>query len=246
VVVKAAPPTTDADGAEIVQIKAWLLGISPMVWRRVLAPSNCTLHELHGVIQVAMGVASEGSDGVAGGMAGGGWGGIHLYQFCLRAARYGSWELSASSPDVPLAALRLRKGARFTYEYDLNIPWRHEIRIESQLEPAAGKTYPICTGGNGACPPENCGGPAGFMAGRNGMLSVESLEDLDAMTEIIGQVVLERRMDLLNDEGTRWRLEEAVERSNAREHAQGRPFSRRTVNTCLRKGEHLDLMHQQC
>lgn len=229
VVVKAAPPTTDADGAEIMQIKVWLLGISPMVWRRVLVPSTCTLHELHGVIQVVMG-----------------WEGIHLYQFCLRSCCYGSWELSASSPDVPLAALRLRKGARFTYEYDLNIPRRHEIRIESQLEPAAGKTYPICTGGNGACPPENCGGPAGFMAGRNGMLSVESLEDLDTMTEIIGQIVLERRMHLLNDEGTRWRLEEAVERSKAREHAQGRPFSRRTVNTCLRKGEHLDLMHQQC
>jgi hypothetical protein len=42
--------------------------------------------------------------------------GIHLYQFCLRAAHYGSCELSASSPEVTLAALRLRKGARFTYE----------------------------------------------------------------------------------------------------------------------------------
>ncbi|HME78726.1 MAG TPA: hypothetical protein VKI00_24655 [Mycobacterium sp.] len=53
-----------------------------------------------------------------------GWDGIHLFQFSLRAARYGSRELSASSPDVTLAALRLRKGARFVYEYDLNIPWK--------------------------------------------------------------------------------------------------------------------------
>jgi len=45
----------DTDGSEIVQIKVWLLGISPMVWRRLLVPSTCTLHELHGVIQVAMG-----------------------------------------------------------------------------------------------------------------------------------------------------------------------------------------------
>ena len=57
------------------QIKVWLLGISPMAWRRVLVLSTCTLRELHGVIQVAMG-----------------WEGIHLYQFCLRAARYGSWD----------------------------------------------------------------------------------------------------------------------------------------------------------
>ena len=41
--------------------------------------SGIFLRELHGVIQVAMG-----------------WEGIHLYQFRLRAARYGSFELSAS------------------------------------------------------------------------------------------------------------------------------------------------------
>jgi hypothetical protein len=51
-----------------------------------------------------------------------GWEGIHLYDFHLRAARYGSWEVAASSPDVTLASLRLRTGARFIYEYDLNIP----------------------------------------------------------------------------------------------------------------------------
>ncbi len=218
----------DTDGAENVQIKVWLLGISPMVWRRVLVPSSQTLRELHGVIQVAMG-----------------WESIHLYQFCLRAACYGSWELSASSPDVTLAALRLRKGARFLYEYDLNIPWRHEVRIENQLGLEVGKTYPVCTGGGGACPPEDCDGPAGFMAGRTSMLSLDALEDLDTMAEIIGEVVLERRTDLLDDEDTRWRLEEAVECSKAREHAQGCPFSRRMVNARLRKGEHLDLMHQQ-
>jgi len=49
--------------------------------------------------------------------------------------------------------------------------------------------------------------------------------------------LLERRTGLLDDEDTRWRLEEAVERSKAREYTQGRPFSRRTVNACLRKGE---------
>ncbi len=111
-----------------------------------------------------------------------GWEGIHLYQFGLRAARYGSWELSASSPEVTVAALRLRKGARFTYEYDLNIPWRHEIRIESWLAPGMGKGHLVCIGGGGACPPENCDGPAAFMAGRNAMLSLDALEDLDTMT----------------------------------------------------------------
>ena len=220
------PSATDANA--IVQVKLWLLGVSPMVWRRVLVPSGCTLHELHGVFQVAMG-----------------WEGVHLYQFCLRAARYGSWELSTSSPDVTLAALRLRKGARFLYEYDLNIPWRHEVRIEDRQQPEPGKAYPSCISGSGACPPEDCGGPAAFMAGRDGLLSLDALEDLETMAEIIGQVALDRRPDVLADDQMRWRLESAVERSQARERAQGRPFSRRAVNTRLRGGEHRDLMHQQ-
>jgi hypothetical protein len=93
---KSSAPAANA--AAILQVKVWLTGISPMVWRRVLVPANFTLRELHGVIQVVMG-----------------WEGIHLYNFHLRAERYGSWELAASSPDVTLTALQLRKGARFIY-----------------------------------------------------------------------------------------------------------------------------------
>src|ERR1022692_3646797 len=102
-VLKEDPLVPAADAAAILQVKIWLTGISPMGWRRVLVPSSFTLRELHGVIQVAMG-----------------WEGIHLYDFHLRAAHYGSWEVASSSPDVILAALRFRKGARFIYEYDLN------------------------------------------------------------------------------------------------------------------------------
>jgi hypothetical protein len=218
-----------ADAEAVLQIKVWLIGISPMVWRRVRLPATFTLRELHGVIQVAMG-----------------WEGIHLFQFCLRAVRYGSSELSASSPDVTLAALRLRKGARFIYEYDLNIPWRHEIRIEDRLRPDARKTYPICAAGDGACPPEERGGPADFMEHRHDIVSLDSREDLATMAEIIGDITRERRLEILDDEETRWRLEQAIERSQARERAQGQPFSRRTVNARLGRGEHRELMHQQC
>ena len=220
--------TPTADAGEVLQIKVWLAGISPMIWRRILVPVAFSLRELHGVIQVAMG-----------------WEGIHLYQFCLRAARYGSWEVSAASPDATLAALRFRKGARFVYEYDLNIPWRHEVRIEDRLKPGAGKSYPLCTDGDGACPPEDCGGPESFMAARDNRFSFDALEDLDTMAEILRQVVLEERSEALDDQETRWRLENAVERSKARERAQGRPFSRRDVNAGLRSDEHHTLMYQQ-
>jgi hypothetical protein len=224
--VNDAPPTSDA--GEVLQIKVWLVGISPMIWRRILVPAAFSLRELHGVMQVAMG-----------------WEGIHLYQFCLRAARYGSGEVSASSPDVTLAALRFRKGARFVYEYDLNIPWRHEVRIEDRLEPEAEKAYPLCTGGSGACPPEDRGGPESFMAGRDDLLSFDALEDLETMATTLQQVVLEDRPEVLDDQDARSELENAVERAKAREEARGRPFSRREVNTSFRDGEHHNLMHQQ-
>jgi hypothetical protein len=225
----APSPDVAVNAEAVLLVKVWLVGISPMVWRRVLVPASFTLRELHGVIQVAMG-----------------WDGIHLYVFRLRAARYGSWELSASSPDVTLANLRFRKGARLIYEYDLNIPWRHEVRIEDRLEREARKTYPVCTGGDGACPPEDCGGPESFMDHRNDWLSLEAFEDLDTMAEVLQEVVRKDASEKLAlDEETRWRLEDAVERARAREDAQGRPFSRRDVNARLRAGEHHTLMHQQ-
>jgi Plasmid pRiA4b ORF-3-like protein len=223
------PSAPTADVTANLQVRVWLTGISPMVWRRVLVPSSFTLRELHGVIQVAMG-----------------WEGIHLYDFHLRAARYGSFEVGASSPDVTLATLRFRKGARFIYEYDLNIPWRHEVRIEDRLPPEAQKTYPVCTGGDGACPPEDCGGPERFMDHRKDRFSFDALEDLDTIVEVFQQVALKDGSEpLALDQETCWRLEDALERAKARKQAQGRPFSRREVNVSLRDGEHHTLMHQQ-
>jgi len=201
-----------------VQVKVWLLGISPMVWRRPLVPDTCTLRELHGMIQVAMG-----------------WEGIHLYQFCFRSRRYGSWEVSASSPDITLAALKLRRGARFTYEYDLNIPWRHEVRIEeSRLDAEPGKVLPRCMAGDGACPPEDCGGPRGYLAGLDDASSWDALEDLHTMADILREVMLENRPEVLGDQDKRWQLDDALERAEARERARGCPFVQRSVNARLR------------
>ncbi len=42
-----------------------------MVWRRMLMRSTCTLGDLHGVIQVAMG-----------------WEGTHLYQFLSNGVKH--------------------------------------------------------------------------------------------------------------------------------------------------------------
>jgi hypothetical protein len=58
---KSAVPAAE-DVSAILQVKVWLLDISPMVWRRLLLPSSYTLRELHGVIQVAMGWEGSGDD----------------------------------------------------------------------------------------------------------------------------------------------------------------------------------------
>jgi hypothetical protein len=138
-----------------------------------------------------------------------GWEAIHLYQFSLRAVRYGSSELTSSSPDITLAALRLRKGNRFLYEYRLNIPWRHGIRIEDRMGQQPKMTYPTCTGGSGACPPEDCHDPARFSEHRFDSVSWEALEDLDTMVEILGESEsfrgLDRSTDLLTSKATTWK-----------------------------------------
>ena len=225
---KEASGFAAGDTASLLQFKIWLLKVSPMVWRRILVPSTCTLRELHGTIQVAMG-----------------WEGIHLFEFCLRAARYGSWELSAESPNVPLAELQLRKGARSIYEYDLNIPWEHEIRLEDRVEPETGKRYPAGLGGDGNCPPEDCGGPAAFMDRRHDLWGMDSMEDLSMIVEAIDQILQHGRESVLEDEDRVWELRGALDRSESRQRAKGEVFSRKKINKRLREGEHRILMHQQ-
>ena len=150
---------------------------------------------------------------------------------------------------MTLAALRLRKGARFTYEYDLNIPWRHEVRIEDRLRLEAGRPIPSCTGGRALARPRIAAARQSFMACRDERFSFDALEDLDTMAEVMQRVMAADGSEPSRksiDEDTRWRLEAAVERAKAREVAQGRPFSRRAVNASLRDDEHHNLMHQQC
>jgi hypothetical protein len=217
-----------SDAGLVLQLKVRLLEVSPMVWRRLLVPAATSLRELHGIIQVAMG-----------------WEGIHLFQFHLRAVRYGSPELSASSPQATLESFRLRTGSRFIYEYDLNLPWRHEVRIEQHIEPEAGRPCPLCLAGHGDCPAEGSGGPAGHLARQHEAVGFEAMSDLDTVVEVLEAVLRTRTTTVLDDPETRWDFEAALERMQERECFLPAPFSRREVNARLRRGEHRVFMHQQ-
>jgi hypothetical protein len=222
-----ADPERPSSGPDL-QLKVRLLEVSPMVWRRLLVPAATSLRELHGTIQVAMG-----------------WEGVHLFQFYLRALRYGSSELSAASADVSLESFRLRAGSRFAYEYDLNVPWRHEVRVERHIEPGAGRPGPYCLDGRGDCPAEDCGGPAGHLAHQHEAVGLEAMDDLVTMTEVLGEVLRTRTTAALDDPDARREFEAALERMQERERFLPAPFSRREVNARLRRGEHRVLMHQQ-
>lgn len=125
----------------VFQLKVRLLDVSPMIWRRLLVPSDINLHELHGVLQVAMG-----------------WEGIHLFMFGKGAVHYGSLELGVMPANVTLHSLGLRENEKFHYFYDLNVNWQHEIRIEHIDRPDEGQALPSCIGGANVCPIEDCGG----------------------------------------------------------------------------------------
>ena len=113
------------ESTRIVQLKVRLLGLSPMIWRRVLVPESVTLRELHGILQVSMG-----------------WDSIHLYYFDIHAVRYGSLELHVESPDTPLSRFRFRAKDRFAYLYDMGDYWEHEVRIEKFLERSSKENLP--------------------------------------------------------------------------------------------------------
>jgi hypothetical protein len=146
---------------------------------------------------------------------------------------------------VPLASFRLRTGSRFTYEYDLNIPWRHEIRIERQLERDARKPYPICIDGHGDCPAEDCGRPAGYLAWQHESVGFDAMSDIETLTGVLAEVLRTRTTAALDNPDTRWAFEVALERVEERESFLPVPFARRAVNGRLRRGEHRELMHQQ-
>ncbi|MBW4650272.1 MAG: plasmid pRiA4b ORF-3 family protein [Kastovskya adunca ATA6-11-RM4] len=44
--------------------------------------------------------------------------------------------------------------------------WRYQLRVEAIVSPKSSSCYPVCIGGKGICPKENCGGQEGLYAGK--------------------------------------------------------------------------------
>jgi hypothetical protein len=136
---------------EIYQIKVTLLRTAPPIWRRLLVPSDITLSGLHDLLQLAMG-----------------WTDSHLHEFLFRGQHYGPTDPERGVAEgiderkVRLNQLPARVGAKIVYTYDFGDGWEHGIVLEKGLPVDPNMPYPLCMGGAGACPPEDCGGIGGF------------------------------------------------------------------------------------
>lgn len=147
--VEKTTPKSKAAG-KVYQLKITLKDIKPPVWRRVLVP-DCSLARLHEVIQAAMG-----------------WENCHLYDFEVAGGRYtdprGMDDLDMGDASrVKLSRIAKREKAKLRYTYDFGDNWRHEVLVEKILAAEEGKEYPVCLAGKRACPPEDVGGPWGYM-----------------------------------------------------------------------------------
>ncbi|MDN7431428.1 plasmid pRiA4b ORF-3 family protein [Burkholderia sp. AU45388] len=126
------------------RLRISLLGLRPEIWRRLEIPTDIDLAELHVIAQAAMG-----------------WTNTHRYGFAL----YGFLD-RIDLEDDRASGVRLldvaQPGDTLGYTYDVGDYWHHAIAIEVEIAPAKRATYPRCTAGRNACPPEDCGGPAGY------------------------------------------------------------------------------------
>jgi hypothetical protein len=136
-------------GDPILQVKVTLADVEdPVVWRRVLIPAGISLDKLHNVIQGAMG-----------------WQDYHLHVFRIGELGYGTdpERMLGYRDETKVRLADMAKlGDRIGYEYDFGDGWEHELLIEASAEAVAGRTYPVCIEGEGACPPEDCGGYPGY------------------------------------------------------------------------------------
>lgn len=136
------------------QLHVQLCDTKPAVWRRLVVSDATTLAQLHQIIQAAMG-----------------WENRHRYAFEIAGQHYGLPD--ADWPEDPTMDARrytvgqLLQGNAMNvrYLYDFADGWLHRVKLEACTpigSEAALTSLPICLGGRNACPPEQCGGTAGF------------------------------------------------------------------------------------
>ncbi len=107
----------DSSESVVYQLRVVLLGISPLIWRRLLVRSDSTIADLHHTFQIAFS-----------------WSDFHLHRFLIHGKQYGiSSRGGLSFRDDPhrvkLSDFQFRLREKFLYEYDFGDNWQHLIRL---------------------------------------------------------------------------------------------------------------------
>ncbi len=135
---------------KIFELEIALAEVEPPVRRRVQVPGEVSLAVLHEVVQSVMG-----------------WTNSHLHEFDIAGRRYGmpdpDWDDQNVADEAKVKLFRLlKRGDRFSYLYDFGDNWTHQLTVTEIGSPEPGVRYPSCVSGQGACPPEDVGGPWGY------------------------------------------------------------------------------------
>jgi len=152
----------------MLQLRVWIDGSEPKIWRRLVADPRLTLEQLHRALQNAFG-----------------WTDSHLHQFHEKNGRryaiptpydddFG--EPAADARKTLLADVFTRKKKAIAYEYDFGDSWIHIIEFEGMVDSeaaasaikrgggsSAGKSRAVvCIDGARSGSPEDCGGMWGY------------------------------------------------------------------------------------
>ena len=138
----------------VYQLRIELQHIAPLIWRRILVPNTLKLSKLDRVVQAAMG-----------------WNNSHLHDWHIGSQRYGvpdeEWIGTSAILDEREFTIGQVLGEQvktFAYSYDFGDGWDHRITVEKHLPVQEGRNdWPMCLAGENACPPEDVGGPPGYM-----------------------------------------------------------------------------------
>lgn len=141
--------------SKVYQVKVTIMYIEPVIWRRLIIPSNITFHKFHKIIQAAFG-----------------WQSYHLFNFDFKdfvvhipdptwapAELYGVPEKNAKRLKIDEF---MKEGAGFIYTYDFGDNWEHKIIVEKTMDAKKGLHYPMCLVGERHRPPEDVGGTGGY------------------------------------------------------------------------------------
>lgn len=136
-------------GPSVHTLRIELLYVEPTVWRRFIMPSETKLPKFNRMLEAVMG-----------------WEGYHLHMFEIADLRIGMPDEDdddvIDEKRITVMQLLPRVGSQLRWAYDFGDNWQHDVIVEAIVEPSPDVQYPLCTDGERACPPEDCGGVGGY------------------------------------------------------------------------------------